>query len=84
MRTYIFMYLLEEDIARVRDYLGQHVSYWKSLEFDYFKNGPFADKSGGLIIFSSDSLGNAKKIIAQDPLFKGKAVIQYWLKEWVC
>ena len=83
MKTYIFIYFLEEDIEKVRKSLGQHVKYWKNQEFDYYKNGPFTDKSGGLIIFSSDSHEKAEEIISKDPLLKEKAIKQYWLKEWL-
>lgn len=83
MKMFMFMYLLIEDTEKVKTHLGRHVSYWKNLEFGYFKNGPFADKSGGLIIFSADSRAAAEKIIAQDPLLTGNAIRQYWLKEWV-
>ncbi|HHO47973.1 MAG TPA: hypothetical protein ENN06_05920 [Desulfobacteraceae bacterium] len=83
MRKYAFIYFLGEDIDTIRNSLGQHVRYWKGLGLDYYVNGPFADRSGGLIVFSSDSPEKAGKIIAQDPLVKAGAVGQYWLKEWV-
>lgn len=83
MRKYAFIYFLGENIDTIKKNLGQHIHYWKGLELDYYANGPFADKSGGLILFSSDNLANAGKIITDDPLVKAKAVQQYWLKEWV-
>lgn len=83
MRTYVFMYILGKDADRVKDCLGQHIRYWKNLELDHFQNGPFADKSGGMIIFSASSTEQAEKTIAQDPLLKKKTIQHYWLKEWV-
>jgi uncharacterized protein YciI len=83
MRKYAFIYFLREDIDTIRGSLGQHVRYWKSLELDHYVNGPFADRSGGLIVFSSDSPEKAGRIIAEDPLLKAGAVDQYWLKEWI-
>lgn len=83
MKKYAFIYFLDEDIDTIRKSLGRHIHYWKGLRLDYYANGPFADRSGGLILFSSDSLENAEKIIADDPLVAAKAVRQYWLKEWV-
>jgi uncharacterized protein YciI len=83
MKTFMFMYLLVDDLDRIKAHLGQHVSYWKNLELDYFRNGPFADKSGGLILFSSDSMKQAENIISSDPLVRGEVLLDYWLKEWV-
>lgn len=83
MKLFIFVYFLDEDIEKTKKYLGGHVSYWKSQKYDYFKNGPFADKSGGLIVFSSGNYEQAEKTVAGDPLLLGNAIKQYWLKEWV-
>jgi len=83
MKLFIFVYLLDEDFEKTKKYLGAHVTYWKSKKFGYFKNGPFADKSGGLIIFSSVGYEQAEKIVASDPLLLGNAIKQYWFKEWV-
>lgn len=83
MKTYMFMYILGDDIDTVTKNLGQHVRYWKDLGLEYYKNGPFADKSGGLIIFTVTSHAEAERILAKDPLIKEKAIEQYWLKEWV-
>jgi len=83
MKTYMFMYLLVEDIDTVKKNLGPHVAYWKSMTFDHFQNGPFADKSGGMIIFSADSPEQAEKLVSQDPLLQEQAIENYWLREWV-
>ena len=82
MKIYMFMYILTDDLDKVRKILGHHVGYWKGLELDYFKNGPFADKSGGLILFSAADADAAEEILGKDPLLQGNAVNQYWLKEW--
>ena len=83
MKTYVFMYILAADLDLIKKCLGQHVSYWKGLSLEYYKNGPFADKSGGLIIFSAENEKRAEEVLQQDPLVTEKAVAQYWLKEWV-
>lgn len=83
MKIFMFMYILADDLATVQASLGRHVSYWKELKFDYFRNGPFADKSGGMILFSSTSLDDAQKIVSQDPLLQNKAIRDYLLKEWI-
>jgi uncharacterized protein YciI len=83
MKLFIFIYFLNDDIERTKQFLGQHIQYWKNHKFEYFRNGPFTDKSGGLIIFSTQGLEEAKEIVAQDPLLMGNAIKQYWLKEWI-
>jgi len=83
MKTYMFMYILADEIDKIKKNLGQHVGYWKGLDLEYFKNGPFADKSGGLIIFSAADDDAAEEIISRDPILFDKTVDHYWLKEWV-
>ena len=78
------MYLLSEDTEKIKKTLGGHVKYWQRLELAHYRNGPFADKSGGLIIFSVENDDRAKEIIAADPLVLGGALQQFWLKEWIC
>ena len=77
------MYLLVEDIEQVKSCLGKHVNYWKSLPLESYTNGPFADKTGGLIIFSAEGLDTAERIVESDPLITENGVQQYWLKEWI-
>lgn len=83
MKLFMFVYFLDDDIEKTKKSLGEHITYWKSRKFDYFKNGPFADKSGGLIIFSSGNYDQAQETVADDPLLQGNAIKQYWVKEWV-
>jgi len=83
MKLFVFMYLFTEDLEKIRKTLGSHVKYWRNLELSHYQNGPFTDKSGGLIIFSADGLDRARDIIASDPLLPAGALRQYWLKEWI-
>ena len=83
MKTFMFMYLLSGEMETVRKSLGAHVKYWKNLQLEQYRNGPFTDKSGGLILFSVESAARAEAIVAGDPLLTGKAIRKYWLKEWV-
>ncbi len=83
MGIYIFIYFLGDDIDKVKENLGQHVNYWKEQKFDYYKNGPFADKTGGLIMFSAESHEKAQQVISRDPLLTEKVIKQFLLKEWI-
>ena len=83
MKTFVFMYILTDEIEVVKRSLGLHIKYWKGLDLAYYKNGPFADKSGGLITFSAVDKKEAEDIVSKDPLLIEKAVADYWIKEWV-
>lgn len=43
--------------------------------------GPFGDGSGGMVIFSVDSLDEARALVLDDPLVKGGAR-RFQLLEW--
>jgi uncharacterized protein YciI len=45
------------------------------------RTGYWQERRGGMLIFEADSLTEAKKIIAQDPLIVNKCV-NYELHEW--
>lgn len=83
MKTFVFMYILTDEIEVIQKSLGRHISYWKGLDLAYYKNGPFADKSGGLIIFSAVDIKEAEGVVSKDPLLTEKAVANYWIKEWI-
>ena len=83
MRTYIFMYFLVDDVEKIKSTIGPHVNYWRNQEFDDYRGGPFTDKTGGLIIYSSNSYEEANEIINNDPFIKEGTLKEYWLKEWI-
>ena len=45
--------------------------------------GPFADRSGGLIIFDSTDIDNATDIIKNDPFTINDLLESKWIKEWI-
>ena len=45
--------------------------------------GPFADRSGGLIIFNADSGEQAEQLVAGDPFIREDLLDRHWVKEWV-
>ncbi|MBU0673397.1 MAG: YciI family protein [Proteobacteria bacterium] len=83
MSTYVFIYFMVDDVETVKRHLGAHVKYWKSLKLDSLRNGPFTDKSGGLIMFNAASPQIARERIELDPFVTEKVLKEYWLKEWV-
>ncbi|NOY06801.1 MAG: hypothetical protein GXO82_09260, partial [Chlorobi bacterium] len=60
----------------------EHVAYWKNLELPGYNGGPFADRSGGLILFSASDKATAVGMVLNDPFQKSGVVDTHWLKEW--
>ena len=55
----------------------------KNLDLVDYKGGPFIDRSGGLITFSSDDLEQANKIVSGDPFVKWHVISDKHIKVWI-
>lgn len=64
--------ILEEHI----EYLNKHIASGK-----IFAKGPFLDHSGGLVIFETENMEEAKQLIDNDPVIINNTRT-YELKEW--
>lgn len=64
--------ILEEHIA----YLNKYIAKGK-----IFAKGPFLDHSGGLVIFETENVEEAKELIDNDPVIINNTR-SYELKEW--
>lgn len=65
-------------------YVSEHKQYVRHL-IDCGHNartGYWGEYGGGMLLFEADSLEEAKKIVANDPLVKNNCV-KYDLHEWV-
>jgi uncharacterized protein len=53
----------------------QHLAFLKAQEAEghIFLRGPFADGSGGLVIYQAESLGQAETLAESDPYVSGGA-----------
>ncbi|MGZ6589229.1 MAG: YciI family protein, partial [Solirubrobacteraceae bacterium] len=60
----------------------EHAAYWHGLELREYLGGPFADRSGGLVSFETDSHDDAAQIVADDPFVREGLVECSWVKEW--
>lgn len=63
--------------------LPDHIDYLERLDREgkIFGRGPFADGSGGLVIYIADSYEEAKEMAEKDPHVVGKSR-KLELKEW--
>lgn len=68
---------------RFDQFVGDHVAYVKRLieKGHQAKTGYWAERGGGMLIFSADSMDEAKAIVQADPLIANECVV-YELHEW--
>ena len=77
-----YFYLMG-DSARVPIVTAAHAKYWTSLKLQGYEGGPFADLSGGLIVFDTDSLATAEQYVAADPFVAEDVLASRSLKHWI-
>jgi uncharacterized protein YciI len=58
------------------------MTYWGDLGLGHYLGWPFADRSGGLITFESDSLSQAAQLVADDPFVQEDLLERRWVKQW--
>jgi hypothetical protein len=57
---FAYFYLMRDEPDRVRATVPKHVSHWRSLGLTGYVGGPFADRTGGLIMFEIGRLGDTQ------------------------
>jgi uncharacterized protein YciI len=78
-----YFYFMKQGPDRVRAVAPRHASYWHELALGRYRGGPFADKSGGLIVFDSASEEHAERLVSGDPFLREGLVNRHWIKEWL-
>ena len=81
-KRFIVVYFMRDRPDRIRDVAPQHALYWRGLELPGYQGGPFADRSGGLISFQTESLSDAEQLAASDPFVTEDLLSERWVKEW--
>ena len=59
-----------------------YAAYWHALHLDSYQGGPFADRSGGLIVFTAGSVDHAEQLVAEDPFVRHGLLEDRWVKQW--
>ncbi len=77
-----YFYFMKQEPDRVRAVAPRHAEYWKELA-EAYRGGPFADRSGGLIVFDSDAREHAERLVSRDPFLRERLLERYWIKEWL-
>ena len=83
MRNFVYKLRIIVDRALYEPYLPAHLAYLAELDAAgvLVLSGPFADRTGGLIIVRAPSLEAARAIAEADPLVLNE-VDSYELHEW--
>ena len=82
-KQFVFVYFMTHAPETIRMVVPSHVQYWENSQLKNYQGGPFADRSGGLILFETETLEDATKIIANDPFVLENLLEKKWLKEWI-
>jgi hypothetical protein len=77
-----YIYFMKDNPDRVAAVAPEHAGYWQGLALREYLGGPFADRSGGLISFETDSHDDAAQLVADDPFVREGLVECSWVKEW--
>ncbi len=78
-----YLYWMKDDPDRVKTVAPEHAVYWRDLGLPGYLGGPFADRSGGLIMFEADSLEAAESVIAADPFVREQLLESSVVKQWM-
>lgn len=83
LKKYAFFYLMKNDPEKIRDIVPAHIKYWKDSKPTNYSGGPFADRSGGLILFEAENMEMATEMAMNDPFVVREAIETKWVKEWI-
>jgi hypothetical protein len=79
----VYFYLMRHAPDRVLAVAAEHAAYWRGAGLRGYPGGPFADRSGGLIIFETGSAQQAGQLVAGDPFVREDLLERRWVKEWM-
>ncbi len=82
-KRFVYFYLMKPARERIPQVVPAHMAYWKEAHLKDYRGGPFADRTGGLILFTAADLGIAKRIADNDPFVSDNLIEASWVKEWI-
>lgn len=80
---FAYLYFMAGEPEQIRAVAPRHAAYWREQGLAQYLGGPFADRSGGLIIFETSSPAEAQQIVSNDPFMREGLLSRHWTKEWV-
>lgn len=83
-KSYLIRLTIIVDRAQYEPYLPAHLDYLRGLKQKriLLLSGPFADRSGGMVLIRAASREEAEAIAQNDPLVRN-GVDTYEIREWV-
>jgi uncharacterized protein YciI len=82
-KRFLYFYFMRKEPARIQSVVPTHVTYWRERNLKGYMGGPFADRSGGLITFETESLEEATRLVMNDPFVLEDVLESKWIKEWI-
>ena len=81
-RRFAYLYFMADEADRIRATVPRHVSHWEQQRLPGYLGGPFADRTGGLIVFQAETVERAERTVNADPFLRDGLLEAYWLKQW--
>ena len=82
-KKFVYFYFMKNMPEEIGPAIPLHIEYWKKQKLENYSGGPFADRTGGLIIFESSEMEKAIKITDNDPFNDHDMIENKWVKEWI-
>jgi uncharacterized protein YciI len=77
-----YLYFMTDEPQKIRAVAPAHAAYWRDQVLPGYVGGPFADRSGGLIIFEAPDRERAERLVSADPFVRQDLLANRWIKEW--
>jgi hypothetical protein len=77
-----YLYFMTDEPQRIATVAPAHATYWRDRALPGYLGGPFADRSGGLIIFDVPDRERAEQLVSADPFVRQNLLAHCWIKEW--
>jgi uncharacterized protein YciI len=83
MKKFVYFYIMKNQPEIIKNLVPVHIKYWEDCNLKDYQGAPFSDRSGGLIIFCAENIGDAENIAYDDPFVKESVIDKKWVKEWL-
>jgi uncharacterized protein YciI len=81
-KQFVFFYFFNATPERLMEVVPAHRDYWDEIGPAEYSGGPFADRDGGMILFSAVSHEEAERIARGDPFVTEGIIGQSWVRQW--
>ena len=82
-KKFVYIYFMKNMPEKIGEAVPLHIAYWKNQKLDDYSGGPFADRTGGLIMFESSDIEKAIELTEKDPFIEHDVIDSKWVKEWI-